>query len=32
MYAEYDISLADETMESEFVGFQIVDAIDSDRA
>ena len=32
MYAEYDLSLADETMESEFVGFQIVDEIDSDRA
>jgi len=32
MYAEYDVSVADEAMESELVGFQIVDEVDSDRA
>lgn len=32
MYAEYDVSVADEAMESELVGFQIVDEIDSDRS
>ena len=30
MYAEYDVSVADEAMEGELVGFQIVNDIDGD--